>query len=86
MPSLSGIESKIRAVIECGQADMATSTGERVTILYEALVPMREIVNNRYKFVSDIETREQAEKRIVRECISSLNHTGCTSCMALATV
>ena len=83
MPSISGIESKIRDVISCGRADMTTATGERLATIYEAITPMGEISNSIIRFISDMETREQAERRIINDCISNLNHSSCDSCMAL---
>ena len=39
---------------------------------------------NMVRFENDIETREQAERRIIGYSIGNINHSDCTSCMALS--
>ena len=42
-----------------------------------------ELKNNIVRFISDMETREQAERRIITSVLSTAGHSNCASCTAL---
>ena len=71
MPSISGIESKITDVLTHVPDDLDTQAR------------FSELRINMVRFVSDIETREQAERRIIDAVLSDINHSNCSSCDSL---
>ena len=77
MPSISGLDDKIDAVLVCYEKD--TSTIEMLT----ARALLSNLRGNSIKFDNDIETREQAERRVIDYSIRNINHSNCSSCMAL---
>ena len=79
MPSLSNIESKIGDVLTCSVDDTSAEAMVARALLSELKV-------NMVRFKGDVETREQAERRIIADSISGLNHSGCDSCLALSAV
>ena len=77
MPSISGLDDKLDAVLACSEKD--TSTIEMLT----ARALLSNLRGNSIKFDNDIETREQAERRVIGYSIGNINHSDCSSCMAL---
>ena len=77
MPSISNLESKIGDVLACSVDDTSADAMAGHALLSEIQI-------NMVRFKGDVETREQAERRIIADSISGINHTGCSSCLALA--
>ena len=86
MPSISGLNDKIDAVLVCSQITLDASLDDNVRAneLIEARALLSELRNNMVRFKSDIETREQAERRVIEYSIRNINHSDCASCMALS--
>ena len=86
MPSISGLDDKIDAVLVCSQATLNDNLEDRprANQLIEARGLLSELRNNMVRFKSDIETREQAERRVIEYSISNISHSDCASCMALS--
>ena len=76
MPSISNLENKIGDVLACSIDDTSADAMAGRALLSEIQI-------NMVRFKGDVETREQAERRIIADSISGINHTGCGSCMAL---
>ena len=70
MPSITGIESKITEVLKHVPDDLDTQAR------------FSELRINMVRFKSDIETREQAERRIVVDVLA-INHSSCAVCTTL---
>tara|TARA_Y100001951_G_C11110945_1_gene167448 strand:- start:217 stop:450 length:234 start_codon:yes stop_codon:yes gene_type:complete len=70
MPSISGIENKITDIID------------HVFLLNDMGIkgPASELRDNIIRFVNDRETREQAERRIIEDVLSDINHRNCGPC------
>jgi len=85
MPSISGLNDKIDAVLVCSQATLDDNIENRTRAneLIEARGLLSELRNNMIRFDNDIETREQAERRVIDYSIGNINHSNCSSCMAL---
>ena len=79
MPSISSLESKIGAVLACSNDDTSADAMAGRALLSEIQI-------NMVRFKGDVETREQAERRIIADSISGINHSDCSSCVALAAV
>ena len=71
MPSITGIESKITEVLKHVPDDLDTQAR------------FSELRVNMVRFKSDIETREQAERRIVVDVLDAINHSSCAVCTTL---
>ena len=85
MPSISGLNDKIEAVLACSQVTLDASLSDRARAdeLLTARALLGNLRGNMVRFENDIETREQAERRIIGYSIGYINHSDCTSCMAL---
>jgi vacuolar-type H+-ATPase catalytic subunit A/Vma1 len=70
MPSISGIEIKIANVLN-HTWDLDTQAR------------FSELRDNMVRFDNDRETREQAERRIMDDVLSNLNHSNCSICDSL---
>ena len=79
MPSISSLESKIGAVLACSIDDTSADAMAGRALLSEIQI-------NMVRFKGDVETREQAERRIIADSISGINHRSCSSCLALSAV
>ena len=79
MPSISNLENKIGDVLACSIDDTSADAMAGRALLSEIKI-------NMVRFKGDVETREQAERRIIADSISGLNHSGCDSCLALSAV
>ena len=86
MPSISGLDDKIDAVMACSQTTLIASLNDndRTAQLNEARAMLSNLGSNVVKFNSDIETREQAERRVIEYSIRNISHSDCASCMALS--
>ena len=88
MPSISGLDDKIDAVLVCSQTTLVESfNGDgngRANQLIEARGLLSNLRGNMIRFNNDIETREQAERRVIEYSISNISHSDCASCMALS--
>ena len=86
MPSISGLDDKITAVLVCSQATLDDNIENRTRAneLIEARGLLSELRNNMIRFDNDIETREQAERRVIGYSIGNINHSSCSSCVALS--
>ena len=84
MPSISGLEDKIDNVIKCiGVSIDATDDYAVQSPLMVAQGQFSELRNNMIRFMGDMETREQAERRIITSVLSTAGHSNCASCTAL---
>ena len=85
MPSISGLNDKITAVLACSQVTLDASLSDRARAdeLLEARALLGNLRGNMVRFENNIETREQAERRIIDYSIGNINHSDCNSCMAL---
>ena len=86
MPSISGLDDKIDAVLACAQVTLDANLEDRARAneLLIARGLLSNLRGNMIRFDNDIETREQAERRIIGYSIGNINHSDCTSCMALS--
>ena len=89
MPSISGLDDKISAVLECTRLAIDTqlrstpSGNARVDTLIDARAQLGGIGLNRVQFENNIETREQAERRTIKDALANIDHSGCSSCLEL---
>ena len=86
MPSISGLDDKIDAVLACAQVTLDANLENRA-IADELLIARALLGNlrgNMVRFDNDIETREQAERRVIEYSIRNISHSDCSSCMALS--
>ena len=85
MPSISGLNDKIDAVMACSQITLIASLDDnaRSNQLIDARGLLGNLRVNMVRFDNDIETREQAERRVIEYSIRNINHSDCTSCVAL---
>ena len=85
MPSISGLNDKIDAVMACSQTTLIASLDDnaRANQLNGARALLGNLRVNMVRFDNDIETREQAERRVIEYSIRNINHSDCTSCVAL---
>ena len=85
MPSISGLDDKIDAVLACAQVTLDASLDDnaRANELLIARGLLSNLRGNMIRFENDIETREQAERRVIDYSIGNINHSNCSSCMAL---
>ena len=79
MPSISNLEKKIGDVLACSANDTSADAMAGRALLSEIQI-------NMVRFKGDVETREQAERRIIADSISGINHNNCASCLALSSV
>ena len=86
MPSISGLDDKIDAVMACSQTSLIGSLDDnaRTNQLTEARALLGNLRENMVRFDNDIETREQAERRVIEYSIRNISHSDCASCMALS--
>ena len=86
MPSISGLNDKIDAVMACSQITLIASRDDnaRSNQLIDARGLLGNLRVNMVRFDNDIETREQAERRVIGYSIRNINHSDCTSCVALS--
>tara|TARA_Y100000361_G_C11007694_1_gene262694 strand:- start:254 stop:523 length:270 start_codon:yes stop_codon:yes gene_type:complete len=86
MPSISGLDDKIDAVLACAQVTLDASLDDRARAdeLLIARALLGNLRGNMVRFDNDIETREQAERRVIEYSIRNINHSDCSSCMALS--
>jgi len=86
MPSISGLDNKIDAVMACSQTSLIGSLNDnaRTNQLTEARGLLSNLRGNMVRFTNDIETREQAERRVIEYSIRNISHSDCASCMALS--
>ena len=86
MPSISGLNDKIDAVMACSQVTLIASLDDnaRSNQLIDARGLLSNLRGNMVRFDNDIETREQAERRVIEYSIRNINHSDCTSCVALS--
>ena len=86
MPSISGLNDKIDAVMACSQVTLIASLDDnaRSNQLIDARGLLGNLRVNMVRFDNDIETREQAERRVIEYSIRNINHSDCTSCVALS--
>ena len=86
MPSISGLDDKIDAVLACAQVTLSASLSDntRANQIASARGLLSELRNNMVRFKSDIETREQAERRVIEYSIGNIRPSDCASCMALS--
>ena len=89
MPSISGLDNKIDAVLECTRLAIDTqlratpSGNDRVDTLIDARAQLGEVGADRVRFANNTETREQAERRIIDFVLCAINHSGCSHCLEL---
>ena len=85
MPSISGLDDKIDAVLACAQVTLDASLSDRARAdeLLIARALLGNLRGNMVRFDNDIETREQAERRVIEYSIRNISHSDCNSCMAL---
>ena len=85
MPSISGLDDQIDAVLACAQVTLDASLSDRARAdeLLIARALLGNLRGNMIRFDNDIETREQAERRVIDYSIRNINHSNCSSCMAL---
>ena len=86
MPSISGLDDKIDAVMACSQTTLIASfnDNDRSKQLIDARGLLSNLRGNMVRFDNDIETREQAERRVIEYSIRNISHSDCASCMALS--
>tara|TARA_Y100000356_G_C11179898_1_gene246253 strand:+ start:422 stop:691 length:270 start_codon:yes stop_codon:yes gene_type:complete len=86
MPSISGLDDKIDAVLACAQVTLDANLENRARAdeLLIARALLGNLRGNMVRFDNDIETREQAERRVIEYSIRNINHSDCSSCMALS--
>ena len=86
MPSISGLDNKIDAVLACAQVTLDASLSDRARAdeLLTARALLGNLRGNMVRFENDIETREPAERRVIDYSIGNINHSSCSSCMALS--
>ena len=86
MPSISGLNDKIDAVMACSQITLIANfdDNDRSNQLIAARGLLSNLRGNMVRFDNDIETREQAERRVIEYSIRNINHSDCTSCVALS--
>ena len=86
MPSISGLEDKIDAVLACAQVTLDANLENRARDdeLLIARALLGNLRGNMVRFDNDIETREQAERRVIEYSIRNISHSDCSSCMALS--
>ena len=86
MPSISGLNDKIDAVMACSQITLIASLDDnaRSNQLIDARGLLGNLRVNMVRFDNDIDTREQAERRVIEYSIRNINHSDCTSCVALS--
>ena len=86
MPSISGLDDKIDAVLACAQVTLDASLSDRARAdeLLIARALLGNLRGNMIRFDYDIETREQAERRVIEYSIRNISHSDCSSCMALS--
>ena len=86
MPSISGLDDKIDAVMACSQTSLIGSLddNDRTNQLTEARALLGNLRGDMIKFTNNIETREQAERRVIEYSIRNISHSDCASCMALS--
>ena len=86
MPSISGLDDKIDAVMACSQTSLIGSLddNDRTNQLTEARALLGNLRGDMVRFTNDIETREQAERRVIEYSIRNISHSDCASCMALS--
>ena len=89
MRSISGLDDKINAVLECTSLAIDTqlrstpSGSDRVDTLIDARAKLGGIGLNRVQFENNTETREQAERRTINDALANIDHSGCSSCLEL---
>ena len=87
MPSITGLEDKLTAVLECSQVtlnqNIAASNNSRISELNATRGLLSSLRGNSLRFANDTETREQAERRVITNGIDSIGHSNCSSCAAL---
>ena len=88
MPSISGLDDKIDAVMACSQTSLIASLDDnaRTNQLTEARALLGNLRGDMIRFTNNIETREQAERRVIEYSIRNISHSDCASCMALSAV
>ena len=86
MPSISGLDDKIDAVMACSQTTLVASLDDnaRTNQLTEARALLGNLRGDMIRFTNNIETREQAERRVIEYSIRNISHSDCASCMALS--
>ena len=86
MPSISGLDDKIDAVMACSQTSLIGSLddNDRTNQLTEARALLGNLRGDMVRFTNDIETREQAERRVIEYSIRNISHSDCASCMSLS--
>ena len=86
MPSISGLDDKIDAVMACSQTSLIGSLDDnaRTNQLTEARALLGNLRGDMIKFTNNIETREQAERRVIEYSIRNISYSDCASCMALS--
>ena len=86
MPSIIGLDDKIDAVMACSKTSLIGSLADnaRTNQLTEARALLGNLRGNMVRFDNDIETREQAERRVIEYSIRNISHSDCASCMALS--
>ena len=86
MPSISGLDDKIDAVLACAQVTLDANLENRARDdeLLIARALLGNLRGNMVRFDNDIETREQAERRVIEYSIRNISHSDCSSCMALS--
>jgi len=77
MPTISGIKNKLKSVIDHAYEELQV---EMEDSLYNGYVIAQELWLNKIRFVSDRETREQAERRTISGVLSDINHSNCSTC------
>ena len=86
MPSISGLDDKIDAVLACAQVTLDANLENRARAdeLLIARALLGNLRGNMVRFDNDIETREQAERIVIEYSIRNISHSDCSSCMALS--
>ena len=86
MPSISGLDDNIDAVLACAQVTLDANLENRARAdeLLIARALLGNLRGNMVRFDNDIETREQAERRVIEYSIRNISHSDCSSCMALS--
>ena len=86
MPSISGLDDKIDAVMACSQTSLIGSLDDnaRTNQLTEARALLGNLRGEMIRFTNNIETREQAERRVIEYSIRNISYSDCASCMALS--
>ena len=89
MPSISGLTTKIENVLACTRTDidarLSANPAGNATVrqLLDGRAHLDELRLNRVRFNSDIETREQGERRTIEYALDNINHSDCSSCTSL---